>query len=83
MILRTSVVLKLAILSDHESMAARLRPEWIDRLAVCGDLSGCVEQVRRLHEAGSESVVLLPLPDEPAEDGITAAGRIAAEIRRS
>ncbi|MFE0022243.1 LLM class flavin-dependent oxidoreductase [Amycolatopsis sp. NPDC059021] len=66
-----------------DELAARLRPEWIDQLTVSGDLAGCAERVRRLHEAGSASVILLPLPDEPEEDGIAAAGEVAAELRRT
>ncbi|GAA4545766.1 LLM class flavin-dependent oxidoreductase [Amycolatopsis samaneae] len=64
-----------------DELAKRLRPEWIDHLTVSGDLARCAARVRDLHEAGSDSVVLLPLPDEPEEDGIAAAGAIAAELR--
>ncbi|HJQ45779.1 MAG TPA: hypothetical protein VJT49_10085 [Amycolatopsis sp.] len=52
-------------------------------LSVSGDLDRCAEQVRRLHAAGSDSVVSLPLVAEPAEEAIAAAGRIAAELRVS
>lgn len=67
--------------STVDELAARLRPEWISRLAVCGDLDQCVAAVRALHEAGSGSVVLLPLPEEPPERGIEDAGRVAAALR--
>ncbi|MFD9892908.1 LLM class flavin-dependent oxidoreductase [Amycolatopsis sp. NPDC059027] len=74
----------LALIEEGaDELAARLRPEWIDHLTVSGNLAGCAERVRRLHEAGSESVILLPLPDEPEEDGIAAAGEVAAELRRA
>ncbi|MEU5260243.1 LLM class flavin-dependent oxidoreductase [Amycolatopsis sp. NPDC021455] len=67
--------------STVDELAAGLRPEWIDRLAICGDVETCAAAVRALHEAGSGSVVLLPLPEEPPERGIEDAGRVAAALR--
>ncbi|HET6709088.1 LLM class flavin-dependent oxidoreductase [Amycolatopsis sp.] len=67
--------------STVDELAAGLRPEWIDRLAICGDVGACATSVRALHEAGSGSVVLLPLPEEPPEQGIEDAGRVAAAVR--
>jgi alkanesulfonate monooxygenase SsuD/methylene tetrahydromethanopterin reductase-like flavin-dependent oxidoreductase (luciferase family) len=64
-----------------DELAAGLRPEWIDRLAICGDLDECVAAVRALHEAGSGSVVLLPLPEDSPEQAIEDAGRVAAALR--
>ncbi|MFK0248963.1 LLM class flavin-dependent oxidoreductase [Amycolatopsis azurea] len=66
---------------DRAELARRLRPEWIDRLSVSGSLDRCVEQVRALYAAGTESVVLLPLLGEPEEESFAAAGRIAAALR--
>ncbi|KDN23346.1 LLM class flavin-dependent oxidoreductase [Amycolatopsis rifamycinica] len=67
--------------STVDELAAGLRPEWIDRLAICGDLDTCAAAVRSLHEAGSGSVVLLPLPEEPPEQAIEDAARVAAAVR--
>ncbi|MET8848165.1 LLM class flavin-dependent oxidoreductase [Amycolatopsis sp. NPDC004625] len=67
--------------STVDELAAGLHPEWIDRLAVCGDLDTCAAAVRSLHDAGSGSVVLLPLPEEPPERGIEDAARVAAAVR--
>ena len=67
--------------STVDELAAGLRPEWLDRLAICGDLDQCVASVRALHAAGSGSVVLLPLPEEPPERGIEDAGKVAAALR--
>ncbi|WP_092528904.1 LLM class flavin-dependent oxidoreductase [Amycolatopsis arida] len=61
----------------------RLRPEWIDQLAVCGNLDRCVARVRELHAVGSDSVVLLPLLVEPEDVAVTAAGRIATALRNT
>jgi 5,10-methylenetetrahydromethanopterin reductase len=63
-------------------LASRLRPEWIDQLSVSGDLDGCVASVRRLHAAGCDSVVLLPVPGEPEEAAFAAAGELAAALGR-
>ncbi|SHF13715.1 LLM class flavin-dependent oxidoreductase [Streptoalloteichus hindustanus] len=74
----------LAVVKDSattEELAARLRPEWIDQLSVSGDLDRCAERVRELHDAGSDSVILLPLLGEPEADSFTAAGRVAAKLR--
>jgi 5,10-methylenetetrahydromethanopterin reductase len=67
--------------STVDELAAGLRPEWLDRLAICGDLDQCVASVRALHAAGSGAVVLLPLPEEPPERGIEDAGKVAAALR--
>ncbi|WP_410670463.1 LLM class flavin-dependent oxidoreductase [Amycolatopsis sp. cmx-4-68] len=67
--------------STVDELAAGLRPEWIDQLAICGSLDECVASVRALHTAGSGSVVLLPLPEEPPEQGIEDAGHVAAALR--
>jgi len=67
--------------STVDELAAGLRPEWIDRLAICGELDECAAAVRALHEAGSGSVVLLPLPEEPPEQAIEDAARVAAAVR--
>ncbi|MGW3998358.1 LLM class flavin-dependent oxidoreductase [Amycolatopsis sp. NPDC004772] len=67
--------------STVDELAAGLRPEWIDRLAICGDLDTCAASVRALHDAGSGSVVLLPLPEESPEHAIEDAARVAAAVR--
>ncbi|WP_370945434.1 LLM class flavin-dependent oxidoreductase [Amycolatopsis sp. cg5] len=72
----------LAIMESGEDVASQLRPEWIDQLSVSGPLEHCAERVRQLHEAGSESVVLLPLPGESAAESIAAAGEVKARLAR-
>ncbi|UOX88663.1 LLM class flavin-dependent oxidoreductase [Amycolatopsis sp. FBCC-B4732] len=67
--------------STVDELAAGLRPEWLSKLAICGSLEECVASVRALHEAGSGSVVLLPLPEEPPEQAIEDAARVAAAVR--
>ena len=46
-----------------------------------GTLDDCVGKVQRLHDAGTDSVVMLPLLGEPEEAAITAAARVAATLR--
>ncbi|AIG79398.1 coenzyme F420-dependent N5,N10-methenyltetrahydromethanopterin reductase [Amycolatopsis japonica] len=67
--------------TDGKDLARRLRPEWIDRLSISGPLDRCVEQIRALYAAGTESVILLPLLGEPEEESFAAAGRIASALR--
>jgi 5,10-methylenetetrahydromethanopterin reductase len=71
----------LAALLDDNDVAARLRPEWIDRLSVSGDRQRCADRVQELHESGCDSVVLLPLPGEPVESAIDAAGDLGTAVR--
>jgi alkanesulfonate monooxygenase SsuD/methylene tetrahydromethanopterin reductase-like flavin-dependent oxidoreductase (luciferase family) len=40
-----------------------LPDEWIDKLAIVGPTDVCLESIRRLVNAGADSVVLVPLPD--------------------
>ncbi|GHF65576.1 alkanesulfonate monooxygenase SsuD/methylene tetrahydromethanopterin reductase-like flavin-dependent oxidoreductase (luciferase family) [Amycolatopsis bartoniae] len=61
----------------RQGRADELRDEWIDRLTISGPLDQCAAQRKALHDAGSESVVLLPLLAEPLEDAISAAGELA------
>jgi alkanesulfonate monooxygenase SsuD/methylene tetrahydromethanopterin reductase-like flavin-dependent oxidoreductase (luciferase family) len=41
---------------------------WLDDLAVAGDPDECAEKVRRLLDAGADSVVLFPMPSERSEE---------------
>ncbi|MGV9366067.1 LLM class flavin-dependent oxidoreductase [Amycolatopsis sp. NPDC003731] len=77
----TELLALLDSTSTVDELAAGLRPEWIDRLAICGDLDTCAAAVRALHDAGSGSVVLLPLPEEAPEQAIEDAARVAAAVR--
>ncbi|MDS0137325.1 MULTISPECIES: LLM class flavin-dependent oxidoreductase [unclassified Amycolatopsis] len=77
----TELLALLDSTSTVDELAAGLRPEWIDRLAICGDLDTCAAAVRALHDAGSGSVVLLPLPEDAPEQAIEDAARVAAAVR--
>ena len=69
------------LLAALDDPAPRLRDEWVDHLTVSGTLDDCVAKVQRLHDAGTDSVVMLPLLGEPEEAAITAAARVAATLR--
>ncbi|MBP2184949.1 LLM class flavin-dependent oxidoreductase [Amycolatopsis magusensis] len=69
----------LSLIEQKADLAAELPPEWVDRLSISGNLERCVEQVRALHGAGAESVVLIPVGDE--EQAVAAAGEVAAAAR--
>jgi 5,10-methylenetetrahydromethanopterin reductase len=49
-----------------ESVAAGLQDQWIDDLAIAGTPGECAEGIQALLEAGSDSVILFPVPPEDA-----------------
>lgn len=57
--------------------AEKLPAAWLDELAVAGDPEECAAKIRLLLDAGADSVCLLPLPPELAQDALALA---AAEI---
>ena len=50
---------------------------WIDDLAVAGEPDECAEKIRRLLDAGSDSVALFPLAGERSETIVRA---VAADV---
>jgi alkanesulfonate monooxygenase SsuD/methylene tetrahydromethanopterin reductase-like flavin-dependent oxidoreductase (luciferase family) len=46
---------------------------WLDDLAVAGEPDECAEKIRRLLDAGSDSVALFPLGGEAPEAVVRAA----------
>jgi alkanesulfonate monooxygenase SsuD/methylene tetrahydromethanopterin reductase-like flavin-dependent oxidoreductase (luciferase family) len=58
-----------------DRLAAEFPDEWLRDLAVVGDPDECVEQIRRLLEAGCDSVALFPLPAERSEEIVRLAAR--------
>lgn len=42
-------------------LAARMPDQWVDQLAVCGDLDACVARIREFGAAGSDEVALVPI----------------------
>ena len=49
--------------------------DWIKDLAVAGDPDECAASIRALLDAGSDSVVLFPIPPDRAPDLIELAAR--------
>ena len=60
-----------------EAVERQMPDEWIDDLAVCGQPDECADKIRRLLDAGSDSVVLFPLVGEDADDVVRT---VAAEV---
>lgn len=52
-----------------------IEERWVDDLAVVGDPEQCAAAIRRLLEAGADSVVLFPLPDDRTEEIMELAAR--------
>lgn len=58
-----------------ERVASDMKDAWIDDLAVVGTPGECAERIQALLEAGSDSVVLFPVPPEDATGVIEVAAR--------
>jgi alkanesulfonate monooxygenase SsuD/methylene tetrahydromethanopterin reductase-like flavin-dependent oxidoreductase (luciferase family) len=58
-----------------DSVAAGLTDQWISDLAIAGTPDECAAQIQALLDAGSDSVVLFPVPAEEAISVIEAAAR--------
>jgi alkanesulfonate monooxygenase SsuD/methylene tetrahydromethanopterin reductase-like flavin-dependent oxidoreductase (luciferase family) len=56
-----------------EAVAGGMPAEWLDRLTVAGTPSECAAAIRRLLDAGADSVVLFPMPSDRCEDMVRAA----------
>ena len=58
-------------------LARQMPAAWLDDLAVAGEPDECAEKIRRLLDAGSDSVVLFPLGGEDPE---TIIRTVAADV---
>jgi alkanesulfonate monooxygenase SsuD/methylene tetrahydromethanopterin reductase-like flavin-dependent oxidoreductase (luciferase family) len=56
-----------------ETVAREMPAQWLDDLAVAGEPDECAEKIRRLLDAGADSVALFPMPAERSEEMIRAA----------
>ncbi len=66
-----------------DRLAAEMPDRWLDDLAVTGDPDECARQIRRLMDAGADSVALFPLPAERSEAIIRlAAQEVVPRVRR-
>jgi 5,10-methylenetetrahydromethanopterin reductase len=55
------------------SVAAGMQDKWIDDLAVAGTPEECAQRIQALLEAGSDSVILFPVPPEDATSVVEMA----------
>jgi alkanesulfonate monooxygenase SsuD/methylene tetrahydromethanopterin reductase-like flavin-dependent oxidoreductase (luciferase family) len=67
----------LIALGGREAVERELPSAWVDDLAVAGDPEECGEKILALLDAGADSVSLLPVPAERAEEIVELA---AAEV---
>ena len=56
-----------------DEFAAQIPREWIETLTVCGTAHDCAIAIRKLHQAGAESVAL-SLPGSLTGEQITLLG---------
>src|SRR6476469_6454946 len=73
-----------SLLTDGvDRLAAEMPDRWLDDLAVAGDPDECARQIRRLMDAGADSVALFPLPAERSGAIIRlAAQEVVPRVRR-
>jgi alkanesulfonate monooxygenase SsuD/methylene tetrahydromethanopterin reductase-like flavin-dependent oxidoreductase (luciferase family) len=64
----TSKVDELLEDGGQERLEAEMPDDWIDRLAVAGTPEDCRLAIRRLADAGADTVVLVPLPDKSLDE---------------
>ena len=55
---------------------------WLDDLAVVGDPETCAARITSLRDAGADSVILFPMPDERAEEVVGRAARDVLPLLR-
>ena len=68
----------------EERIAAEMPDEWLHDLGVVGNPEECAAQIRRLLEAGADSVALFPLPADRSEAIIRlAAKEVLPRVRGS
>jgi alkanesulfonate monooxygenase SsuD/methylene tetrahydromethanopterin reductase-like flavin-dependent oxidoreductase (luciferase family) len=56
-----------------DAVARDMPAAWLDRLTVAGTPAECAAAIRRLLEAGADSVVLFPMPSDRCEEMVGAA----------
>ncbi len=64
-----------------DDFARQMPAGWIDRLTVVGTPDDCAAAIAALHDAGADSVVLVPLVERTAEQTRLAAERIMPLLR--
>jgi 5,10-methylenetetrahydromethanopterin reductase len=55
-----------------DAVAREMPAEWLDDLAVAGEPDECAEKIRRLLDAGADTVALFPMPSERSEKMVRA-----------
>lgn len=58
-----------------ERIAAEMPAQWVEDLVIAGDPDECAAKIRRLLDAGADSVVLFPMPVERAEEVVRLTAR--------
>ncbi len=57
-----------------ERIAAEMPDQWLEDLAIAGDPEECAAKIRRLLDAGADSVALFPMPVERAGEVVRLTG---------
>jgi 5,10-methylenetetrahydromethanopterin reductase len=55
-----------------DAVAREMPAQWLEDLAIAGEPDECAEKIRRLLDAGADSVALFPVPSEHSEEMVRA-----------
>lgn len=61
-------VTEIAERGGPEAVAAEMPDQWLEDLVIAGDPDECAEKINRFLDAGSDSVILFPMPVERSEE---------------
>ncbi len=59
---------------SQAEMGARVPLEWVDQLTIAGTPADAIDRIHEYHDAGADSIALLPVPVEAAHDAIALVG---------
>jgi len=74
----TSQVRELLENGGEGRLAEEMPDAWIDQLSISGTAGDCARVIRRLVDAGADTVVLVPLPDKGLDELDVLAGHLLA-----
>jgi alkanesulfonate monooxygenase SsuD/methylene tetrahydromethanopterin reductase-like flavin-dependent oxidoreductase (luciferase family) len=76
-------LLALIARDDLKALAADVKEEWLDDLAIAGTPENAAAAIQRLADAGADSIVLVPPVDLDPDAWLESAGAELLSIIRS
>lgn len=66
----------LSLAGGVDHLAKAMPDSWIDQLAICGDLTTCLERIDALGAAGADEIALAPIITDNLEEDIRTLGAV-------